>query len=97
MTTTDDSGHGPPAPSDPTDGERPQLTIERMIELLAKGLADSGMTQAELARRSGMTEKHVSRVLTGRNTASTATLDYWAFLLGLRFIVGLQPRESGRG
>jgi hypothetical protein len=22
MTTTDDSGHGPPAPSDPTDGER---------------------------------------------------------------------------
>jgi transcriptional regulator with XRE-family HTH domain len=76
--------------------DRPALTIERMIDLLAKALADSGMTQAELARRSGMTEKHVSRTLTGHNTASTGTLDYWAFVLGLRFVVSLQPRESDR-
>jgi transcriptional regulator with XRE-family HTH domain len=62
-----------------------KLVIDQQRELIRQRLADLGMTQSEMAKRIGRTEKHVSRVLTGK--AGTAELDYWALVLDIRFVV----------
>jgi transcriptional regulator with XRE-family HTH domain len=64
-----------------------------MARLLLDALTDAGMTQAEFARRVGVTEKHVSRVMTGKQFASMETLDYWAFVLGRRWHIELRSKE----
>jgi transcriptional regulator with XRE-family HTH domain len=71
-----------------------ELTLLAMAALISGELQRQGMTQAEFARRVGVTEKHVSRVLTGKNGAAMATLDYWAFVLGCRFVVALERRDD---
>lgn len=63
------------------------LTRARMAQLIAEALEEDGVTQAEFARRVGVTQKHVSKVLTGQQFASMETLDYWAFVLGRRWSV----------
>ena len=47
-------------------------------QLLAGLVRDSGVPQAELARRVGFSEKHVSQMLTGR---VEGTLTAWQVLL----------------
>jgi len=49
------------------------------------------ITQAELARLIGRTPKHVNQVLNGK--AGTGELDYWAFVLGMRYEVKLVWRD----
>lgn len=44
-----------------------------LAAIVRANLADARMTQAELAARTGYTEKHVSRVLNGHAPAPTAT------------------------
>jgi len=71
-----------------------------MAQLLAAALESSGVTQAELARQAGVTLKHVNRVLNEQAAAQQGQLDYWAWLLGLRFDVKLIPtneKPSGHG
>lgn len=65
------------------------LTADRQIALLAAYMRENGIAQAELARRTGRTAKHVNQVFRWR--AGTGELDYWAFVLGLRFEVTLEP------
>jgi len=67
-------------------------TQEAMAALISEALAKDGVTQAELARQSGVSEKHVSTVLSGQAGAQIGLLDYWAWLLGLRFDVKLVKR-----
>jgi len=67
-------------------------TQEAMAALISEALAKDGVTQAELARQSGVSEKHVSLVLSGQAGAQIGMLDYWAWLLGLRFDVKLVKR-----
>lgn len=67
-----------------------ELSAERMAGLLAAALAEDDMTQAEFARRAGVSTKHVNQVLNGRVTARHAQLDYWAFVLGRRFAITLE-------
>lgn len=64
-----------------------------MATLIAEALDARGLTQAELARQSGASAKHVNLVLNGRAGAQLGQLDYWAFLLGLRFDVALVEIE----
>lgn len=67
-----------------------RLTRSVMADLIADAIAEAGLTQAEFARRVGATPKHVNRVLTSQaNFASMETLDYWAFILGRRWVVQL--------
>lgn len=70
------------------------MTSDQMADQLLARLEDINMSQAEFARRAGVSEKHVSRVLIKKATAPTATLDYWAFVLGMHWSVKL---EEGRG
>src|SRR5690349_15167443 len=60
---------------------RPPLVDELAVRVRAR-LTENGLTQAVLARRVGATEKHVSRVLNGRDDGS---IPFWDALI----------RESG--
>jgi transcriptional regulator with XRE-family HTH domain len=63
-----------------------------MAELIRETLAAEGITQAAFCRRVGVSAKHLNQVLSGNADARPATLDYWAFALGMRFVVALEPR-----
>lgn len=58
---------------------------EQMVKQIKAVMAAQGITQAELARRTGRTTKHVNKVFGG--TAGSRELDYWMFCLGYRFVV----------
>lgn len=64
-------------------------TQEAMANEISRVLEDLGVTQAELARRAGVTAKHVNLVLSGKAGAQIGQLDYWAYLLGKRWKVTL--------
>lgn len=68
------------------------LTSIHMGELIGTALQDAGITQAEFCRRVGVSAKHLNRVINGHATAHPGQLDYWAFVLGLRWDVQLVPR-----
>lgn len=60
-----------------------------MADEISRTLKELGVTQAELARRAGVSFKHVNQVLSGKAGAQVGQLDYWAFLLGKRWKVTL--------
>ncbi len=60
-----------------------------MARLLRERLAAIDMSQAEFARKAGVSTKHVNQVLLGKATAPMATYDYWAYVLGMRWSLRL--------
>jgi predicted transcriptional regulator len=64
------------------------LIIDQQRVLIRDILSARGLSQATFAKMIGRTEKHVSQVLTGK--AGTAELDYWAFVLGYRFVIDME-------
>lgn len=60
-----------------------------MAAALLARLEAIDMSQAEFARKAGVSAKHVNQVLLGKASAPLATLDYWAFVLGMRWSVRL--------
>jgi transcriptional regulator with XRE-family HTH domain len=76
--------------------------------MLREALAAAEMTQAELAKAMGITEKHVSKMLSGQSGA-WAMYEYAAFTLGKRWAIALddfgsngaaqdaRPTDSGEG
>lgn len=73
------------------------LTEQHMAELIRRALEADGLTQADFARRTGVSTKHLNLVLSGKATARPAALDYWAFALGREFLVALAPTAEGDG
>lgn len=67
-----------------------------MASLIREALDAQGVTQAELARQAGVSPKHVNRVLQAEAGAQLGQLDYWAWLLGLRFDVSLVSMNGGK-
>jgi transcriptional regulator with XRE-family HTH domain len=63
----------------------------RMAELIRAEMARQNCTQALLAKAVGRSPKHVNQVLNGK--ASTHELDYWAHILGVRFVISLAGVE----
>lgn len=68
--------------------------VEQMIAAIKAELHRQQITQAELARRLGRTEKHVSKVLNGKS--GSMELDYWLWVLDHEFVVTTRPR-NGKG
>jgi transcriptional regulator with XRE-family HTH domain len=68
------------------------LSTDEMARLLGEHLVSIGMSQAEFARRVGVSPKHLNQVLTGKATARMGALDYWAFVLGMQWTIGLVKR-----
>ena len=91
------SGDDPGEPQEGVTMENDQRLISvRMGGKLGEALAADGITQAEFARRVGATPKHVNRVINGHAAASPQLLDYWAYVLGRRWVVSLEPRRAER-
>ncbi|MEU6709954.1 helix-turn-helix transcriptional regulator [Nonomuraea sp. NPDC046802] len=56
--------------------------------LLAGELRAAGLSQAEVARKLGITAKHMSHMLTGRAPLSLAWADEIAALCGRELVIG---------
>lgn len=72
------------------------LSQKLMCQLIAEAIEEDGLTQAEFARRVGCTPKHANQVLNGKAFAAPATLDFWAFVLGRRWVIDLQHIDGYR-
>lgn len=59
---------------------------------LREALDADGITQAQLAYRTGYSQKHISRVLGGQATAPLSTLDALASALGRRWVIRLEDK-----
>jgi len=67
-----------------------------MADQLAAALEVDGITQAEFARRTGVSPKHINQVLSGKATARHAQLDYWAFVLGREWHIELSDGDDNQ-
>lgn len=68
------------------------MTERKMAELIRDHLAKINRTQSDFCREVGVSQKHLSLVLAGQAAARPAALDYWAWVLGMRFSVRLVRR-----
>jgi transcriptional regulator with XRE-family HTH domain len=73
--------------SEPMDSEP---IHDQLAGLLRTALDDAGMRQADLARLTGLSPKHINQMVHGKSGA-TAMYDYAAFVLGYRWAVTLEP------
>ena len=64
-----------------------------LIEALVRARAAARLTQAELARRLGITQSAVARLEGGRVSPSFATLRRYPEVTGLRLTVDLVPAD----
>ena len=71
-----------------------RLTSQEMGRIIGERLDEMGISQAEFCRRVGVTPKHLCKVIGGTAVATTAQLDYWAFVLGCRWSVSLTPLKE---
>lgn len=69
-------------------------TAVRMAQLVGVELRRQGMTQTQLAKQLGITQKHLSMVLNGRSHASLTMLDAAAEVLGTSWAVALGDRPT---
>lgn len=67
-------------------------TMQQQRALLLEHMQARGITQTELAQMIGRSVKHVNQVLQGR--AGTHELDYWAWVLGMRYKVSIVERDD---
>lgn len=57
-------------------------------------LTTAGISQADAARRVGLSAKHVSQMLTGRTTLTLPWAERLLALCGMRLVVGLELVEE---
>lgn len=74
---------GPHSPQD-------ELRVE-----VRRCLTRAGLTQAEVARRLGLSQKHVSRMLNGRAVLNLHWADKIARLCGRRLTIASKPLRKG--
>lgn len=65
---------------------------EQLADALLHALEVANVTQAELARMTGLSTKHINKMVNGE-VAAPAMFDYCAHALGQRFVVTLEPEE----
>ena len=65
-----------------------------LVEALVSARTAANLTQAELARRLGITHSAVARLEGGRVSPSLATLRRYAEATGTRLTVGLIPADG---
>lgn len=69
-------------------------TSVRMGRMIGEALEADGISQAEFCRMVGVSTKHLNLVINGKAVAKDAQLDYWAFVLGRRWALSLEPMEA---
>lgn len=98
-------GEAPPRP--PSRAPKPPrgarvLWIEVPVKLAAKlclrwARQDAGLTQAELAKRAGLSQPAVARLESPDHNPTLDTLERVAQALGVRLRISLEPREATDG
>lgn len=68
---------------------------DRLREAVREAVKDSGMTQRALAAELGITEQHLSRMLTGKNPLTLTWADRIAHTCGRQLSVGLASPSAG--
>lgn len=73
------------------------VSEEHVVDLLWDVLHRTGTRQATLARRSGVTPKHVNQILNGHVSPRLAMLDHFAMILGyhweIRLVKNKRPKK----
>ena len=89
-----DDGLNIPIPSRPAEGERPVALPAQMVlkAILYVALRDAGITKAELARRIGVNEKEVRRMLDPRHGTKLPALEAALRALGMSLV--LEARDA---
>jgi transcriptional regulator with XRE-family HTH domain len=67
---------------------------EQVVTLIAAEMDRVHMSQTELAKRMGLTLKHVNRILQGHAEPSMASLDYMCFILNMDLVVIATERNN---
>jgi len=78
----------------PTCGQPWQSSERQVREAIRSALDASGMTQVEFAARVGISEKHMSQVLTGKAGLPLDLADRLLNALGRRMKVGVTEAEA---
>ena len=65
---------------------------DQLAAAITHALEVANVTQAELARMTGLSTKHINKMVQGE-VAAPAMFDYCAHALGQRFVVTLEPEE----
>lgn len=63
---------------------------QQIAEAVADALQQDGMSQAELARTTGLSAKHINKVVNGESGAAFGLYDYLAHTLSRRWVVTLE-------
>ena len=83
-------------PSESNDELFPDYDIfSEISEQLTEARNSIGITQTELAQRTGLTQALISRIESGRSHPSIDTLKKIADGLGLRLVVAFEHSEEG--
>jgi transcriptional regulator with XRE-family HTH domain len=75
----------------PTCGQPVNAAERRVREALKSALIEQEMTQAELATRLGVTQKHISQVLSGKSGLSFDFAERIGAVLGVLLTVDVRP------
>lgn len=75
----------------PTCGQPINAAERRVREALKSALIEQEMTQAELASRLGVTQKHISQVLSGKSGLSFDFAERVGAVLGVLLNVEVRP------
>lgn len=78
----------------PTCGQPLYAAERRVREALRSALMEQEMTQAELAARLGVTQKHISQVLSGKTGLSFDFAERVGSVLGVMLNVEVRPAIS---
>lgn len=76
----------------PPGSGRNAPTLQQQRRLMLEHMRTNGITQTELANMIGRSVKHVNQVLQGN--AGTHELDYWAWVMGMEYLVTMQRRNG---
>jgi transcriptional regulator with XRE-family HTH domain len=68
-----------------------ELTMLHFSEEVLAAMRGQSVTRAELARRLGTSQGHVTRLLKGSSNLTLATMSKMAFVLGLELRTSLAP------
>jgi transcriptional regulator with XRE-family HTH domain len=84
-------------PTSPRLAYEEELLRGEAVEVIADLLADHGISRKRLAERLGVGEARVSRILSGRENATLATIAELGDALGVRFALVPIPYEDREG
>ncbi len=83
-------------PSDTNEITVPEYDVfSEIIEQLIDARSSIGITQKELAQKTGLTQALISRIESGKSHPTIETLKRIADGLGLRLVVSLERFEGG--